>query len=466
MSRRQTSDFRISAAESAPYSRERITIACLGFLAAVPIRIWGGQGIELTISDLLLGAGLVWALFHVRPPRGWSRSVLAGLLATVTWGVWTVLARSFDADTAPLGFYGLLSVFFYFRAFAAIPLAIVLAGRRIPIALVTRAMAVGGSVSMLAIVASLVLEGQGHAQYGYTMAGGELLLGEHLGGEILGLPLYAQYGVNSLSLVYLVYTALCLHVVFTALPGCNPFGRWRSRVSRRGSFADVEISKGRFVNAVAMAGVCAGTWLLMTSSSRQTQVSLAVLLLGYAAYTAHARLARSRNDLGSSLGRSALTTLAAVGVVLIVAYAVTEVGFRSPELDSRSLVDGWSTGRLTIVGSVIPQIANSPVIGSGFYLLVSEDGDRISLNTHNLVLTAAFKMGLVGAALMVSLLLFISRPIFTRMRFPKEQPVNLLDFSWLCMLAVVGLVAEPISVAPASAPLLLAVSMSNVRAQR
>lgn len=466
MSRRQTSDFRIRASESAPYSRERITIACLSFSAAVPIRIWGGQGLELTISDLLLGAGLVWALFHIRPSRGWSRSVLAGLLATVTWAVWTVLARSFDADTAPFGFHGLLSVLFYFRAFAAIPLAIALADRRISVVLVTRAMAVGGSVSMLFIVASLVFEGQDHSQYGYAMAGGELLLGEHLGGNILGLPLYAQYGVNSLSLTYFVYTTLCLHVVFTSLQGGNPFGRRRSRVSRRRSFADVEISKGRLVNAVAIAGVCAGTWLLLTSSSRQTKVSLAVLLLGYAAYAAHARLARSRNDLGRSFRRSTLTTLAAVGVLLIVAYAVTQVGFRSPELDSRSLVDGWSTGRLTIAESIVTQIANSPVIGTGSYPLLSEDRVRIVLNTHNLVLTAAFKMGLVGAALMVSLLFFISRPIFTRMQFPKQQPVSLLDLSWLCMLLVVGLVAEPITVAPASAPLLLAVSMSNVRAQR
>lgn len=394
----------------------------------IPVAIIGGSGIEIAPIDLI-GPTLLIALLATQPkdpvnPTPGSSTMLTLLWFTAILGFVAMLYRGMTASEDGIAQqFG--SFLFTMRPIVFLFIGALLASRPwANLAKIIRTMATGGTLTCVAVSAQLMINGAPHHQYGDVQYAGVTQFGEHLSGSFLGLPLYARYGVNSLAETYAIYGVLAL-AALASFPLAR-FGSW---------------TLTRLVQVLWFsAGVAASTYLCVTSLSRQAQLALGLtlgaVLIAYVV----------RRTLG---GSHAL----ALGITLFAAIVLGINSLRALVWDvvQQGGLDVFAAGRVSILSDALAQVSQHPFTGTGF--LSGPDGD---INSHNLLLNIALKMGILAALFYMALLLYPTLPALRRLRTGSAPPSTLIvDLGWCVLLLLVGLVSNSIDVVTASGPLLL-----------
>lgn len=408
-------------------------------LLLAPVSLGVVLGVEVPASDIVLAVGALWSLNYLP----YARQFIV-LLAPMYWGLLVLLIATL-AYSPPGSLRGFGSWLFVFRGFAALLIGASLAARGVRVTSVIRVMAVVGAVVATMVVVQLVLTGERHLDYGPLDVVGKT--GLFLNGELLGRPLWGRYGVNSLAGFYSVVFGICLAHVSCLLTDRS--------VSRHGEFL------------LVAAGLAASGWLVVTSGSRQALGVLVLLVVLAAAMKVLPGLvARSR---GRSVRRFVMITAGvAIGSLAFLAPGNPVQSSLSATLDQFG-GGGFgeiSTGRDVFFARAFRELQERPITGTGFY------GSQLSgvddqLNAHNVVFGALFRMGVIGAALLVVALVRVLRPAASRvwsgLAHGTQEPWQvIMDGTLLCAFVVLGAVADVMPLTPVIVPPLLVFSVRQV----
>lgn len=378
----------------------------------IPLSLGFVFGVELTFSDIaILVLLILWS------QESHSRLLnLPGLLVCLWAFLALVMVSLLQRDAGPLGWHGLGSLAFYLRA--VVPLAI--GAYRLGALEWRSQQRVFAAVTcgvMLAIVTNVAVSG-GHWAYGPIEVAEGVRYGEHLRGGIFGFRVYGSFGIHSLAVTYAMYA--CVGVV--------------GFLGDRGGW--------RLIHALA---VMLGSWLVITSTSRQALLIL--FMFG---------LLRVR----SAIKSRATQAIVLLGGGLLAGYGIAIAGrwiLRSQEPLVAALND-VSTNRLLIAQRAIDLVLERPLFGTGFYgsqLAI----DSANLNTHNIWLSAAFRMGLVGATLL-GWAIFRLLSQTNQNGDPDSQGMGEL----LALTVVVGgLVADPVVLSSVLVPTLTLLTGASAR---
>lgn len=410
----------------APIPRQPALFTLAVVSMCLPVTLFARAGVELAPIDVIgpitLATLLVTGSGVRKSPQG---STFAGLLwLTVIIAFCAMLYRGSAATEggAPRQFAAFA---FTLRPILFLGIGLVLSHR--PWATperIIRTMGTAASFTCISVAFMLIRTGTPHHQYGEVAYGGATQFGEHLGGSLFGLPLYARYGVNSLAETYAVYGILALAALATF--SRQRMGTWPlSRLALSAWYAFGTVSAG---------------YLCLTSLSRQAILLWIAVVGAVASVFLIRRLLRA--NYGQALGL--LTIMAAVGGVFGLQRLLVAIS-------ADGGLNSFTAGRVGILDRAVTQVLLHPLTGTGFV-----DDDAAEFNSHNLLLNLMLKMGIPAAVCFISLLLNATLPALRRLRRGNAGASTLIvDLGWCTLFFVVGLVSNSIDVITASGVLLL-----------
>lgn len=409
-----------------PAARHRIPLAVqLALVAmALPITVGSIAGVELTPADFAAPWLLLTFAFA---PKG-IKDLWRGASLTLALGVVAVsiaLISMLSNNAAPAG-TGIVQEFgaliFSFRPLAFLVLGYLLATRVwAQSSKITMILGGTASFSTIAVTASLVLSGVPHHQYGPVPHAGTVAYGEHLSGSLLGLPLYARYGVNSLAETYAVYGSLALAALVI-------------HVSSR----TLSTVRDLLTRLWLIGGCLAAMYLCITSLSRQAQFAIGLCFALVGSIWVLRKFFRAKH--GTAL---LLTLLGAV----ITAVAASQ-GLQA-DIAAAGGLDAYSAGRIQIFQNALRTLSENFLVGNGF-------STTESLNAHNLVLNLTLKIGFLGAVAYLGSLLVPTVPALRRLVEGRNSGgVLVADLTWGILVVAVGAISNALDVITASGPLLL-----------
>jgi O-antigen ligase len=383
-----------------------------------PVSLGFFLGVEVPASDIALALGAAWSLRYI----AYARSFRV-VLAPMVWGLaaWMIVTLVYSP---PGPFQAMGSWLFAFRSFAALLIGSALAARGVRVERVVRSAAIAGSIVAVMVAAQLILGSEPHLDYGFLEAVG--LEGQFLNGELLGRPLWARFGVNSLAGFYAIAFGICLAHTSSLLA----MGSRR----RAGELP------------VVVLGLVALAWLVLTSGSRQALVVVLLLMLTAAVIRVAPAVGRGRRQHSTRRFIALAVVLALGGLVLA---GPTNPVRLSLSATMEQLGGGFtqiSSGRDLEYRRALDEALEWPLTGTGFYG-PRIDGAEDQVNAHNIVFGAGYRMGLIGAILLVLVLFRVLRHPASRLRSAlmtgTTEPFQALaDATLLLSFVVLGAVAD------------------------
>lgn len=232
------------------------------------------------------------------------------------------------------------------------------------------------------ILVTLFLSDLPVRSYGIFATSG--VVGSYLNGSILGLDLYARFGVNSLACIYALYTII---ILFSFNQYYNNF---------------------IFV-AYRILGLCCGLYLVTFSESREALLFVAIgvvifIVLSLRTYKSVLRVI--------CVSLIAIVLFLSFFGELSASFSNTRIYYSYKLLQAGDWA-GFSSGRDKLYIMAISDLRQDPIFGTGFrgYNL-NYEGVKSS-STHNQYLTVLWKMGIVAS------IFYILHILFVLMRYHK-----------------------------------------------
>ncbi len=339
----------------------RATLAAIAAISfALPIRMANFGDFEVPLAMIMVLMGLP-TLFSLPKIPGGRLILGAAALALLSLCVWDISPKSENS------FRPYFSYIFFFIPFATYSLGYTLVRRR-------------GEVLRFVSISSLVgaIAGIGTAITIFRLGVPVRIEGE-LQGSLLGLPLYATYGVNTLAITEFVLFAFI----------------WTDLIFHKGHKPLLVLIK--------LAGLACLTGLILLSLSRGATLSLVVFL----ALTVGALLFRDPRK------ATMILVAGALGGMLVVTAFGDQVGLawsvrfnQSANAASEGDVNDLTSGRLTLVGSAVGDLLDSPIFGVGFtgFHYGRENFSELDAQNsspHDQYLTMMWKPGIPAGALLI-----------------------------------------------------------------
>lgn len=363
---------------------------------ALPIKLFEAGGVEIPPAILAVFLGPFLANASDRPVAH-VRWLAFGFCASVlSAGLWDLLYTSAGS------FRPYFSVVFFFMPYLAYFTGFVLVRRPeelrrfLSVASIVGALAaIGMGLTLVATRTPVRIEGD-------------------IQGSLLGLPLYATHGVNSLAITEFILFALIWIDLF--------FGRAQS---------------GLLV-VVKLIGLLTLAALVVLSLSRGALLSLVafvLLALGSLAFRRPALALGIVLGLGALGGAIVSTYGDALTTLWQAKIAQTDVSETGGDANS------VTSGRLTLVNAALTDIENNPVLGTGFtgFQVTSAslgEDDAANSSPHDQYLTMVWKPGLVAGFALFGFLAKAAGDLARLRRRPTfdATPAGL----WLLALSVLG----------------------------
>ena len=360
---------------------------------SLPVAIFAIGGVDIPLSDVVLIFGLVIFLFNSNTKA--ARYLYILFILALLSVVMTQLSEDVSMGVRPY-----LSALFFLKPLLGYFAARGIIKKPSDAYAILHAMGFWMAVSLVLIFFDVVINYSGVPRADSFM-----------NGSVLGLPLYASYGVNSAACFYFMMFVVVLY-------SCA------SNTDRS------------FLNVFKIFSLIAGIYLMIGSLSRE--VILAFLMFAGLFFMRHRGYIKY------------LYVFFSIIAAMIAIYTFPDNLFDASFLDAKvnQIVDGFASGDLNHVSSgrfdlytvALNQWLRNPLFGNGFhgYLLHPDliifDIDPEGLSPHNQYLTVLWKGGLLFfIAYFYYVLLLLQK---SRMFFDKRRPEYLLGIFYLCTFVV------------------------------
>ena len=331
-------------------------------LLLVPVRIGAISGVDVSLAFVTFGVALP---FLALLPLTWgSRHLLLAFFSSAA-SLLAGLVISQSVSMRPF-----VSFAYFWLSFLLFPVGWWLVRSEENLAILVRrgaaisaAVGVGVTITLLVTASPVRIEGT-------------------LMGSLVGLPLYARFGVNSLATIYAIHWCLIMVDLL--------FGQRMSALSVLLRLLGVvclsyllifSLSRGSVVGCMAFT-LCAIVFLLRY----RTRLALIVLVSGFA------------------IGGYAAATY---GELISSAWSFK----LNPRSGGYGAVDQATSGRYSLYVAALRDLRSRPLVGSAFSGFLThpgetrELGDEVSSSPHNEYLMVVWKMGLLAGTIYLTLLI-------------------------------------------------------------
>lgn len=354
------------AAAAGPISRGArkamldLVVLCL----AVPVTIGRVFGVEIPLSEVVV---LTAIPFYFVTPMTREKGLLTAAIAASILALFGAEAMGLDREVRP----PLLSLAYFYLPYLPFFAGYKLVRDVTDLNRIVRLMAWISVAVAVVVTLSIVASGEPVRVERVEDVLGVPTLGATLNGSLLGMPLYARWGVISLA----VYYGTMLEVILVRLWYLRP--------------------PGVFGVTAHIVGAACVAYLVVGSLSRTVILGLLVFVLVMAG---DAMRQSGRRGVVLTLGICAAASLwvwTSVGGLSGESTLSLEIRRHRETLESGD-IEAFSTGRLTLATAAIADLARSPLTGSGFHGF----DPKVEWNNsspHNQYLTALWKMGFPAA---------------------------------------------------------------------
>ena len=361
---------------------------------ALPVKLFNVGEVEIPLAILIVFLGPFLALTSTR------RIAHVGLLAAA-FGASVVSAGLWDVFFSHVGsFRPYFSLVFFFMPYLGYFTGYVLVRspddlrRFVSIAsLVGVISALGIAFTLLATRSPVRIEGD-------------------IQGSLLGLPLYATHGVNSLAITeFILFALIWINLFFGKRPALPLLILKFSGMLVLAALVVLSLSRGALLSMVAFI------LLAMTGIALRRPVLALGLVIGFAA-----------------IGAAVTVTF---GDALATVWQVRIAQSSAEDNDANAL----TSGRLTLVNAALSDVEDNPVLGTGFSgfqrsRATLDEEDALNSSPHNQYLTMMWKPGIVAGAFLFA---FLARSVGSLARIRRRQATDATTSGlWFLTLATLG----------------------------
>lgn len=379
----------------------RMALYAFAVCLSVPLVVGTVAGVEMPLAIL----AIVMALpFYPKVPGIAEKQALTMAVGlALSAGIWTVVA---DGRGSPLRLA--FSAGYFFAPYLTFFAGYCLLRRHDDLVRVLGLMSWIFALVAALITASLVADGLPVRIERIGRMGEYIGPGSALAGSLLGLPLYATWGVISLAVFYATMLAVvCVRLRY--LPPRDP---------------------------IAFLGLAGGLvcllYLVAGALSRTVATGVTVFVVIFLSDILRGRQAR-RWILGAMIPLGlGLVVVALLFGQRVLASDWSALARRNVASLQAARLDAFTSGRLVLVAAAVQDLADRPFTGSGFGGF-REGIDKYNSSPHNQYLTAAWKMGLPAA---IFYFLFLYRCVANLYRLKQaEDERSIYHGLWALVMA-------------------------------